>query len=1013
MNQIAPAELRSLPDFFTPFRTGPEELVCLRLMLPKKAPKHLVRDYPTQDSPPISKIQIVAYPHLVDGSEYMKDLRAENKRRGIYCVVNPGGDSDLDITRFVATFSESDPPDGADVAEFIANQLAIEPPLPYSTTMLTHKSLHRYWLIDGPCSREEWLLLQQGQIAYYQSDPAIMNESRVMRLPYFNHVRVDYVNDCLLYKPIELHSFNPDRRYAFAQLQAAFPVGPEGMKKVHEKLSKPQYKDKEIEPSEELRKEVESLRKKPKSSSARSATPKDYRADKITALAEVFDRKRSGESLNQPTIERADYGAAGIAPIDADMIEGTIERICLQLANARHGTKANTLFHCGLILYGLVKGDLADEARITTALLDAVQLAGADDPTFDLELARQTARNAFDRAGETTLENLRQRQLEYAGSSRQEAALQGQSNNNGHRVESTRSVLSVHSVNGVSSQQAAPEEWEQPAPFNEYDLPVFPLDTLPDWLRSYSKGLATATQTPVDMAAMLGLTNCAAAIAGKVIVQVREDWTEPTNIYDVTVLNVGNRKTAVHDDTKAPLEEAEYQMIRDRQAEIDEAKVERSVLEARLEHLKKAAGKADSADKRRKLLDEAKQIAEEIRAINVPAVPKLIVSGDITPEAIASNLAEQDGRLFLCSDEGELFEMLAGRYGNGSNFEIILKAHTGGKVRVDRRGRSEVVENATLTIGLTVQPDVLRGLADKPGFRGRGLIGRFLYCIPKSLVGRRKVAPEPMNDEARSAYSKRVKTLAGLCKVKDVEGELTPRTVAMSRDGLGYLTAFMEEIEPKLAEGGELYPIADWASKLAGAVARIAAILHYADNSLSPVKVSDIPPDTVKRAIEIGRYLVPHAQAAYAEMGADPQIENAKHVLRWIKRDHVNEFTKREALRANRRFKKVTEIEPALELLEAHGYIRTIVRTAEHGKVGRKTSQLFEVNPFSFLADNKDTKDKTTAETLNSVLSVLIVPQAESENFVQKPEEIEPELPVKTPYYNNLPVEEEREVWTI
>jgi replicative DNA helicase len=91
--------------------------------------------------------------------------------------------------------------------------------------------------------------------------------------------------------------------------------------------------------------------------------------------------------------------------------------------------------------------------------------------------------------------------------------------------------------------------------------------------------------------------------------------------------------------------------------------------------------------------------------------------------------------LFVSSDEGELFQLLAGRYSGAPNFEIVLKAHTGGKLRVDRRGRSEIVDSATLVIAMTVQPDVLRGIAENPAFRARGLTARFLYTLPKSLVG--------------------------------------------------------------------------------------------------------------------------------------------------------------------------------------------------------------------------------------------------------------------------------------
>lgn len=540
----------------------------------------------------------------------------------------------------------------------------------------------------------------------------------------------------------------------------------------------------------------------------------------------------------------------------------------------------------------------------------------------------------------------------------------------------SNSVHSVHSVH--KSEDFTLDEWETPAPFGEYDLPTFPIDALPDWLRSFVQGLAIETQTPVDLAATLALANCSSCIAGRVIVRVREGWAEPVNTYWLNVLGVGNRKTAVHDATKAPLEEVEQRLCREMEPEIDRTRIERDMLAARLEHLKKSAAKEKIQGKRQALVDEAKDTAAEIADIKVPASPKLIVSGDITPEALASTLAEQGGRLFLSSDEGELFEMAAGRYGNGANIEMLLKAHTGAKVRINRRGRAEVIESATLTIGMTVQPDVLRGIAEKPTFRGRGLCGRFLYTMPKSLVGGRNSRPAAMSDEAKTEYDRRLKTLAGLEKVQNADGALEPRVVRFSRDAVDYMTAFMDSLESQMGEGGALCSIADWATKLAGAVARIAAILHFAENSYSPGSITEIPAGAVKRAIKIGHYLISHALAAYAEMGADPQIENAKQLLRWIRKEQLEQFTKREAHRENRgRFKKVTEVEPALDLLEGHGYIRTMVRSAEPGRAGRKASQLFQVNPATFIeksnslrVDTMDTMDTIATENADSVHSV-------------------------------------------
>lgn len=84
-----------------------------------------------------------------------------------------------------------------------------------------------------------------------------------------------------------------------------------------------------------------------------------------------------------------------------------------------------------------------------------------------------------------------------------------------------------------------------------------------------------------------------------------------------------------------------------------------------------------------------------------------------------------------------------GRHSGGAaNLEVFLKGHAGDLLRVDRKGRpAEHVEHPALTLGLAVQPDVLRDIARMPGFRGRGLLARILYALPTSTVGRRKIAP--------------------------------------------------------------------------------------------------------------------------------------------------------------------------------------------------------------------------------------------------------------------------------
>lgn len=73
-----------------------------------------------------------------------------------------------------------------------------------------------------------------------------------------------------------------------------------------------------------------------------------------------------------------------------------------------------------------------------------------------------------------------------------------------------------------------PPAWQPPVPFTAHNLPPFPVDALPGWLKNYVVAEAEATQTPADLAALLVLVVCGAGIAKKFVVFVWEGYREPT-----------------------------------------------------------------------------------------------------------------------------------------------------------------------------------------------------------------------------------------------------------------------------------------------------------------------------------------------------------------------------------------------------------------------------------------------------------------------------------------------------
>ncbi len=345
---------------------------------------------------------------------------------------------------------------------------------------------------------------------------------------------------------------------------------------------------------------------------------------------------------------------------------------------------------------------------------------------------------------------------------------------------------------------------------------------------------------------------------------------------------------------------------------------------------------------------EAEELAAELATTILPHPPCLIAD-DCTPEKIPSLLSQNGGRIAVMSPEGDIFNVMAGRYSanRAPNFVVLLKGHAGDAIRVDRVGRSpDHVNEPAITIGLTLQPEVIRGLASKPGFRGEGLLARFLYSLPVSLMGRRMIDPPAMPEEVRRDYRTLILALLNLTPGNDADREPAPHVLRLTPEARNMLTEFERVIEPQLAEFGSLGSFSDWGGKLPGAVARIAALLHMAELILFDEALkTPLSMATMTAAIRIGRYLIRHASAAFAEMGADPVVGRAKKILRWLEHSKLPAFTRRDAHQAMRStFRRAEDLDAPLLVLMERGFLRR--QPCKAAGPGRKPSPEFDVNPL-------------------------------------------------------------------
>ena len=486
-------------------------------------------------------------------------------------------------------------------------------------------------------------------------------------------------------------------------------------------------------------------------------------------------------------------------------------------------------------------------------------------------------------------------------------------------------------------------KWKAPIPLSDHKRTAFPVSALPRLIRDYVAALSEALQVPVDLPAMLCLSVISSTLANRYVVSPRPGWREPLNIYSVIVLPPGERKSAVFKAVTKPLFEIEKELAIRMQPEINEILHKRQIMEASLKHSEAKACKSSQDDVGR-AIKEASEIRESLP--EVPSIPRLICD-DVSPEKLCELLAQNNGRMALLSSEGGVFSMMKGRYSGMPNFDVYLKAHIGDPIRVDRFSREALfVEEPALTVGLTVQPEIISGLANEPQFRGLGIVGRFFYSIPESKVGRRKLEPNPVSDFLKESYGYVVRTLS-----KDSIGNnnqiggLETSILKLSDGAYECFLEIGEDIEKSLGPGGKFEYAKDWAGKLHGALARIAGILHCAEYPDDPKK-EKINTDTMIAAILIVTYLEDHALAALDLMGADPSIEKSRYVLDWIKRENMGSFSARDAHQNLRgKFKKKRELEPILSILVDHDYI-VPVETSNESRPGRKSSPIYEVNPL-------------------------------------------------------------------
>ena len=109
-------------------------------------------------------------------------------RRGIYLVVNTGGDKGADINKCHAFFVEWD---NIPIEKQLYIYKELNLPEPTFQVNTGGKSIHNYWVLKKPVAPEVWRPIQIRLVDYCKADKNVKNPSRVMRLAGFYYINSD------------------------------------------------------------------------------------------------------------------------------------------------------------------------------------------------------------------------------------------------------------------------------------------------------------------------------------------------------------------------------------------------------------------------------------------------------------------------------------------------------------------------------------------------------------------------------------------------------------------------------------------------------------------------------------------------------------------------------------------------------------------------------------------------------------------------------------------------------
>jgi hypothetical protein len=385
------------------------------------------------------------------------------------------------------------------------------------------------------------------------------------------------------------------------------------------------------------------------------------------------------------------------------------------------------------------------------------------------------------------------------------------------------------------------------------DFTIDPLDDLPlaifpDWAARYVEEKAWVLQVDPTLVALSVLVATSLAIHAKAEIHVRGDWIEQTGIWTCAALRSGNRKSP-----------ALYQPLR-------------PVREWEREECERRRAYHDRIQSAMDLLKPTQRREMRIYKLAQPPLPFLVYTSDVTPEALAEQMARAGGCMGVVSDEptsvAKILTGLYGAQGQTANAGIYMAAYTGSDYRRHRVKAPDVIlRRPSLVLGLIGQPSVLDALCASEELIDLGFVGRMIVSLPRDMLGDREIHAGSTSAMTEAAYRDGLRAILDTPSREPLPIRETipsdpepwptdppPRyTLELDGDATAMHMEAERLIEPMLATQGLLGELSDFGGKLSGTIARVAALLH-ALHYTSEWQRRAIGEEALHGGVLVGRY---------------------------------------------------------------------------------------------------------------------------------------------------------------